>query len=596
MNTFKSFRPSEKLAVLITAGIFLLSAFAVYKTAQYTYGSETPKNGGSLTEGVIGYARFINPLLASTDADKDLTTLIYSGLLKVNDKGELAPDLAESWSISPDGLTYTVNIKPSATFHDGEPVTADDIEFTIQKAINPAVKSTQASNWTGIAVTKVNPYQLTFTLKKPYSPFAENLTLGILPKHIWESVSDEAFDVSTYNKEPIGSGPYKIKKTKQDRSGLYEYYELTPFSGYTLGAPFIEKFSLKFYKNEDDLISAFKDNDIDLIGGLSPEYASSSLSNAKMINSATLPRTFALFFNQNVDPVLINKEVRKALDISVDRNQLISLVLKNYGVPSNSPLPTYLHNLAIQAFASSSASAAIAGSATSTTEKMLGQNQDTTTNIDTARKLLESNGWKLNTNIEGLGLPTDAIGVYEKVNAKNEKLTFSFTITTANSPELKQVAEALRTQWAKIGANVKIEIYENSDLTQKIIRPRKYSALLFGQETDRDMDLYPFWHSSQRVDPGLNIALYANIKADEALENTRATNDIQKQFSARVQFEKEIQNDIPAIFLFSPEYIYASNIQIKNMNIDTITESRERLSNINSWYLKTKFIWKKSNN
>lgn len=563
-------RPSEKLAVILTIGIFLLSGFAVYKTAEHKYGTEVPTNGGEVHEGVIGYARFINPVLAFTDADKDLTNLIYSGLLKANEKGELIGDLAETWSVSEDGLVYTVHIRPSAQFHDGEPVTTEDIEFTIQKVTDPTIKSSKATSWSGVTVTKTSPYEMTFTLKKPYAPFIENLTLGILPKHIWSTVAAEAFDVSSYNKEPIGSGPFKIKSTKQDKSGLYEYYELQPFEKYSLGAPFLKKVTFTFFRNEAELSDAFIDKTINSVGGISPQIAQTTFADAEKIEKTTLPRTFALFFNQNTDPVLINKEVRKALSISLDRTAIVNQVLKGYGTPAFSPLPVRQAST-VQGDQNKTLN-------TSATEST------STDGIAEAKKLLEANGWKIGTSTGD---------VYEKVTANKQKLRLAFTITTSNSPELVESAEILKTQWAKIGADIRVEIYESSDLSQKIIRPRKYSALLFGQATGRDMDLYPFWHSSQRVDPGLNIALYANINADKALENARSTSDTTKQAAALAEFEKEIANDIPAIFLFSPDYTYGLNTNIQNIQIKTLTEPSERFSNIYEWYTKTKFIWKK---
>lgn len=581
-------RPSEKLAALITAGIFVLSGFAVYQTAKHNYGTEVPQAGGVIREGVIGYARFINPLLAFTDADKDLTTLIYSGLLKVNSEGTLVGDLAESWSVSDDGLIYTVHLRADAQFQDGEPVTADDIEFTIQKAVDPLIKSPRAVNWSGVTVAKVSPYEITFTLKKPYAPFAENLTMGILPKHIWESVAPEAFDVSTYNKEPIGSGPYKIKTTKQNTSGLYEYYELEPFEKYALGEPYIKKVVLTFFTNEEDLSQAFIDNEINLVGGISPELASATFKDAVHVEETALPRIFALFFNQNTDPVLINKEVRKALNISVDRTALVTETLKGYGIPAYSPLPDSLRQALVTSIASTS-SATLGASVTTSTGTAQATETSMAEKVSEARALLEANGWKIPTSTS----TTTSNTVYEKTAANGQKLRLSFTISTSNSPELKQMAESLRDQWAKIGAEVKIDVYENTDLTQKIIRPRKYSALLFGQVTGREMDLYPFWHSSQRVDPGLNIALYANIKADKALETARSTSDRTKQLSALNEFDREITADIPAIFLFSPEYIYGANIDIKNIHTGTLGEPSERFSNIQEWYTDTKFTWKK---
>ncbi len=581
MKIFKSMRPSEKLAAIIALIVFIISGATLYASAQHTYGTEIPVAGGSIHEGTVGYARFINPLLAFTDTDKDLTTLVYSGLLKATPNGTLIPDIAESVTVSTDGLTYDVKLKQGLTFHDRTPVTADDVEFSILRAIDPLTKSVKAVNWAGVTIEKIGPYELRFTLKKPYAPFEENLTMGILPKHIWQGVSPEAFDVSTNNRQPVGSGPYKIKSAKQNADGLYENYELIPFEQYALGAPFIEKITLSFFTNEQDAINAYLQGDIDTLGGISPSLADRIIKNndAPHIIKNSLPRVFGVFFNQNIEPVLINKEVRKALNESIDRDAMIAEILKGYGEEANSPIPPNLSHLARlpQSVASSSDAGPssidlVANTASTTALDYIGK----------GKKILEDAGWKIGTSSDS---------VYEKKGKeKTEKL--AFTITTSNSPELKQAADILQRQWTKLGAEVKIEIFESSDLTQKVIRPRKYGALLFGQIVGRDLDLYPFWHSSQRVDPGLNIALYANIKADKALEAARGA-DPNGRTTARAEVEHEIANDIPAIFLFSPEFIYLSNKEIHNLDIGSMTEPAERFMNIHKWYLKTDYTWAK---
>lgn len=567
-------RPSEKLAAIITIIVLLISGISLYYSAKSTYGSIVPIKGGELHEGTVGYARFINPLLAFTDTDKDLVSLIYSGLLKPTPEGGLEVDLAESWAVSEDGLIYTIKLKPDAVFHDGHPVTADDIEFTIQRAADPAVKSVKAANWTGVTVEKVNSAEIRFILKKPYAPFLENLTLGILPKHIWEGVTPEAFDVSTFNKEPIGSGPYKVKSTTQDGTGLYTHYELEPFAEYALGEPYIQKVTFDFYGNEEAATEALLDGDIDALGGLSPDLAahiSDEAGDDIALLKSNLPRIFGLFFNQNSQQIFLNKEVRLALNQSIDRKAMVDSILKGYGSPAYSPIPQTNSHIV-----SSTPNSTTTASTTSTS---IAAQYDA--DIAGAIATLEKAGWKKGTD-----------GIYEKkVGDAMQRLSFS--ITTSNSPELKAAAEFLKTSWAAIGAEVRIDIFESSDLAQKVIRPRKYEALLFGQVVGRDIDLYPFWHSSQRNDPGLNIAMYANIKTDKALEAARSSSDTAKQLSARKEFETEILNDVPAIFLFTPNYIYAQNPHMQNTKIDNITEPSERFIYIHKWYLKTSYTWKK---
>ncbi len=574
-SLYKAFRPTEKLVFLSAFIVFAVSTLSLFSKVNDVYSVELPAYGGTYTEGVVGYARFINPLLGYTDADKDMIGLVYSGLLKATPEGRLVADLAKSWEVSEDGLTYTFTLKDGLTFQDGKSLTTDDIEFTITKAQDPLIKSPRAENWTGVTLEKISPTEIKFILKKPYAPFLENMTLGILPRHIWANIEPEAFDINTYNREPIGSGPYKIKKAYRDETGIYEHYELVPFDKYSLGKPYIKQLVVKFYKNEAAALAAYSNGDIEALGGIAPEQANKLKSDQRNIQSTPLPRVFGLFFNQSNAPVLVNKEVREALNASVNRLALIDAILQGWGAISKSAIP---RGLSKSTEISNTAAATNLASSTNTLDRLNDEY------IEAGKKILIAKGWKLNS-----------AGIFEKQtkNGKNtETQTLRFSISTSNVPELKHSAEILRDTWTKLGADVKVEIFEPSDLTQKVIRPRKYDSLLFGNVVGRDLDLYPFWHSSQRNDPGLNIALYTNIKADKVLETIRTTSDETKKLEAYRVFENEIQNDIPAIFLYSPDYIYATTKDIHNLEISNITTPSERFMNVHKWYLETEKVWK----
>ncbi len=566
---YKAFRPTEKLIFIIAGIALVVSTISIFSKVNNLYSVELPTHGGTYTEGIVGYARFINPLLGYTDADKDMIGLVYSGLLKATPEGHLMADLAKSWEVSEDGLTYTFVLKDGLTFQDGQPLTTDDIEFTITKAQDPLIKSPRAENWTGVTLEKISSTEIKFILKKPYAPFLENMTLGILPKHIWSTIEHEAFDINTYNREPIGSGPYKIRKAYRDDTGIYEHYDLIPFENYSLGKAYIERLVIKFYKNETEALAAYIEGDIEALGGIAPEEAKKLKENQYNLQSTPLPRVFGLFFNQSSAPVLVNKEVRDALNVSINRLSLIDTILQGWGAISKSAIPRGL-----------SKSTEIGGAVgTSTASSTMDDEY-----IEAGKKILLAKGWKLNSS-----------GIFEKQTkaAKStETQTLRFSISTSNVPELKRSAEILKETWTKLGADVKVEIFEPSDLTQKVIRPRKYDSLLFGNVVGRDLDLYPFWHSSQRNDPGLNIALYTNIKADKALETIRTTSDETKKLEAYTAFDKEIQNDIPAIFLYSPDYIYATSKDIHNLEISNITTPSERFMNVHTWYLETEKVWK----
>lgn len=208
------FSLTEKLVFYVILGIFVISALVMFWKVSNSFIVEVPTSGGKFTEGVVGIPRFINPLLAVSDADKDLTALVYSGLLRGTPNGNLVPDLAESYTVSPDGLSYNFIIRNNAKFQDGTDVTADDVLYTVKQAQNPLIKSPKQGNWAGISIEKISNKEVAFILKKPYAPFLENATLGILPKHLWNSGDSDQFTFNQYNNQPIGAGPYEVKSVK----------------------------------------------------------------------------------------------------------------------------------------------------------------------------------------------------------------------------------------------------------------------------------------------------------------------------------------------------------------------------------------------
>ena len=554
----KSFSLTEKTVFYFFAVVFIAGSLLLLNKVNQLFLVEIPTNGGTLKEGIIGSPRFINPILATSNADRDLCALIYSGLLKATPDGELELELAEKYEISEDGFVYSFKLKDDIYFHDGSPITTEDIEFTIKATQNNIIKSPKRANWDGVEVKRLNEKEIQFILTQSYAPFLENLIMGILPKHIWGDISSEQFAFSQFNIMPIGAGSYKIDKIKRNSSGILENYQLIPFKKYAAKKPYISKLIIKFYADEDALLTAYDKNEIESINSINPDKIKTlSVGEKNNILSSPLPRIFGVFFNQDEAPLFTNKEIRIALNQALDRERIIKEILDGYGVAIDSPVPRkskYYFS---------------AESNTETNEK-----------INLAKETLQKNGWKLNED-----------GIWEKITRK-QTTVLSFSISTANSPELKAVADLLKQIWEKMGAEINLKIFEIGDLNQNVIRPRKYDTLLFGEVIGRDMDLFAFWHSSQRNDPGLNIAMYANITTDDLLEQIRITANEDSKKEKFETFQKEIAKDVPAIFLYSPDFIYIVPEKIKNILIDKITTPSERFLDIGNWYIKTDKIWK----
>ena len=558
-NTYESFSASGRALFLFFAGVCVISAIALIYLLNAAFLTSVPAYGGSLREGLIGSPRFINPVLALSDSDHDLTSLVYSGLLKATPEGGYAPDLAESYTISPDGKTYTVVLRNNAVFQNGTSVTADDVVFTIQKTQDPALKSPLQANWSGVTVTEIDAHTVQFTLKSPYAPFIDNLTMGILPKSLWQEVSDDEFSFSNLNTSPIGSGPFEIGSISRNSSGIPSSYNLKAFDNYALGRPYLDDITLYFYANEDEVDSALESGEVEAASGLSAANLP-SLGRNEQVVSAPLNRVFGVFFNQNQSIVLRDHAVRQALQDAIDRNALINSVLGGYGTPLEGPVPPSISGAREVSQTNLTADPALA-----------------------ARAELIKAGW-----IAGPG------GVLQKTTGSGKEAqttVLEFSLATGNVPELRAAAQYVQNEWQKMGAKVDVQIYDQGDLSQNVIRPRKYDTLLFGEVIGRELDLFAFWDSSQRTDPGLNIALYANSTADNILEQLRTTNNDTARAKLYTEFEAELNADIPAVFLYAPDFVYIVPTNLQGLNMGFIESPSDRFLSVTNWHRENESVW-----
>jgi peptide/nickel transport system substrate-binding protein len=503
---------------------------------------EVPALGGTISEGIVGTPRFINPVLATSPQDLDLTSLIYAGLTKRNQNGEYVPDMAESINVSEDGLEYNVTLKSKARFHDGSKVTADDVLYTINLVQNPRIKSPQFIKWEGVRVEKISDTEVRFSLKKAYPLFNEVLSLGILPKSLWKNLSDEQFSLSDYNIHPIGSGPFAIDSI-DSVSGIPETYTLTSHKYYTLGRPYLESITIHTYQNEKQLITALNSGDIDRVDSISPNSLNTvkNLSKAHIV-SAKLPRAFTIFVNPNKAEFLSDKNIRQALSLALDRGAIIDTVYKGYAVSLVTPYPFDTD----------------AGT--------------TTANIELAKTYL-------------------AKSKYTKANAST---TFELNLVTTNSDEIRAVADLVKSQWEKIGVKVNVLVYEPSDINQSVIKDRDFQSLLFGSFIGHPSDLYAFWHSSQRTYPGVNISGYVSQRLDKSLEVLRESSDPIALQNAYDLVKKEFEEENPGIFLYSPTLIYINNDSIVSPLPNSLLNASDRFALVNTWYKNTERVWKKT--
>ena len=530
---------SSKERYIIVALILVVvgSIIAIPFTTYFHFTKDAPDYGGRFTEGTVNEPRHINPLLSqASDTDRDLVGLIYSGLLEYNGDSKIVPDLARSYEISSDGLNYTVYLKDSAYWHDGEKVTADDVIFTVQTAQNPDYGSPQRINWQGVELEKINDFAVMFKLQTKYAQFLNNLTIKILPKHIWQDIKPINFALSEFNLKPIGSGPYKFNRLKKDKDGRIQSYQLSAYKNFYGGKPFINDIEIKFFNSEDEMIDAYNKSEVEGLSFISPEKLKKVKFKQRLnLRELQLPRYFAVFFNQNRSAVLSDKNVRLALSHATDKQTIVNTVLGGKGIVINSPIASGI-------------------------------------------LCVPNNVKKYDYDLESA----------KKIVGNKEMV---IKITTSTWPELTEAAKILKEQWEALGAKIEIEILPTPEL-QQAIKDRNYDALLFGAILNTDPDPFSLWHSSQKRDPGLNLSLYGNKTADTLLEEARQTLNPLERAKKYDDFQKLVTEDIPAIFLYNPLYIHGQAKKIKGSNGKLISLPSDRFANLEKWYIETKRVWK----
>ena len=509
-----------------------------------------PANYGHIKEGIVGQPQLINPLYASiSDTDKDLVELIFSGLMKYNGNGEIVPDLISNYTIENGGKNIVFSIKDNIKWHDGAPLTIDDVIFTIELVQKTEYSSPLRTNWLGVEIEKMSEYDALLTLRQAYTGFKESLVnLKIMPKHIWEG---KTFQAMTSNIQlnifhPIGSGPYKIEKVNQNRDKTIKSIALQRNGDYYDNPPYISKIELLFFNNEDELKRNYERGRINSVSIAYHE-------NAQVIE---MPSYYNLFLNNQRKP-LDNKEIRQALTLLTQRDLVSPFLSSFYGLNEPEKTLPFDEEQGISLLEKNSYLIK-EGTRTKTIERSSGFQFTRTLQIGSnnaeVRKLQEclsqDNDIYPSGTISGyFGQETkDAVILFQekykddilvpnnltkgngvvkastikKLNevcfvVPGEEIKMSFVLKTTTHPELIKTANDIKEQWEKYGIEIEVKTYDASAI-KRVITNRDFDILLFGVQLGGILEPTPFYHSSQRVDPGLNLSLYQSTKADEIIE------------------------------------------------------------------------------
>ncbi len=507
-----------------------------------------PIAGGVYSEGIVGTYTNANPIFASSDVDASVSRLLFSGLLSYDADNHLTPELAEKWSVDETGKIYTVNLKQDIRWHDGRPLTAEDVVFTFKTIQNPDARSPFFASWQGIKVASPDEYTVEFTLPNVLASFPHSLTSGIIPKHLLKDVPAADLRGSLFNTiEPVGTGPFRwggvevVGDTPQERE---QRIALSAYDQYHKGRPKLSEFIIRAFLEEPKLIKSFESGELNAVVGVQ-----SMPLHGEQAEELRVPLTGSVMvFFRTTQPALQDSKVRRALTMATNRGDLLRQISQP-AIPVGGPLlPEHLgYN-----------------------ENVLQQGLD----IDAAAALLDEAGWHVDQDS----------GMRQK---DGEPL--SLTLYTLNSAEYAAVAKQLQRQWRSIGVNLSVNSMAQRDL-QTVIDERSYDLLMYGILMGLDPDQFAYWHSSQadvRSQRRLNFSDYNSTDIDEALEAGRTRIDPELRAAKYLPFLETWKADAPAIALYRPRFTYTTYTKVYNLDLKSINSPTDRFNKVEQWMVRT---------
>lgn len=516
---------------------------------------QQPEQGGVYSEALVGSLGRLNPLLDwNNTADRDVDRLLFSGLVRFDERGMPHADLADSWGVSQDGTIYNFTIRSNAVWHDGTPVTSDDVIFTIEmmKSAGSLYPQDIKDLWGRVEVTRLNEKNLKFTLPEPYVPFLDYLTFGVVPKHLLESIPPDQMASAEFNIKPVGTGPYKFDQLIVE-NGQIQGVVLARSTNYYGTPSFIEQVVFRYYPTSADAFEAYRQGEVSAVGQISLDVLNAALEEPNLaLYSSRLPQMgFVLFNLTNPElPFLQDAEVRRALMLGLNRPNIINTVLQGQAFVADSPiLPgSWAYFDGVETFEY---------------------------DPDAAIALLKT---------EGYVIPAGG----GEVRAK-DGIPLAFTMVHPDDAVHTQIAQAIQTQWGRIGVRVELQPQPYDQLVLTTLASRAFQAALVDLNLSRtpDPDPYPFWHQAEAVG-GQNYSGWDNRAASEYLEQARVTADYSLRAKLYRNFQVVFARELPALPLYVPVYSYGVSTQVQGVQIGPLYEPSDRLNTFTRWYLITR--------
>jgi peptide/nickel transport system substrate-binding protein len=519
-----------------------------------------PDVGGTYIEGLAGNPQYINPILCQyNQVDRDICSLVFNGLTKLNERGEVVPDLAEGWDISADHLVYTFHLRRDVRWHDGSPFSADDVIFTVEAIQHPHYQGPPylAELWRSVEIAKVNSHTIRFTLGEPFAPFLDYTTVGILPAHLLAGVPAESLPDDPFSRHPIGTGLFQVEEVNAEHALLQANPDCYG------PKPYLNKIEFRFYPDRESVLDAYEQGEVQGIGRVLPEDLPKVEANARLKLFSARLTGYALIFLNLKDPDLPfsqEKLVRQALLYAIDRQKIVDRVLKGQGLVAHSPIlpETWAYDSDVVRYEC---------------------------DLERAKDLLTEAGWHIPIHLSGTIGDTKgegSEGVREKAGAK-----LAFTLLTDDDPLHIELAEEIARQWEALGVEA-IPRTISSGLVDDFLCPRKFEALLIDLELHGDPDPYPLWHSTQANDEGQNYAGFINYEVDKLLEEARCTTDSGKRAELYHRFQEIFADEVPSLLLYYPICTYAVDEEVKGVQLGPMGDPSGRFCNIAEWYVLTR--------
>lgn len=510
---------------------------------------------------VINYAIWsspkgvFNPVLLNDIYDRRVGELVFSSLLTLDADDNIISALAESYEVSEDNLKITFKLRSNVTWHDGKPFTAKDVAFTFTSIADPNYtgprfaeieklvgaqdyRDGKADTVTGIEV--IDEQTISFTYSEVYAAALANFAIrGILPEHIWGAIPVGEWEQQTeLLTKPIGTGAFKLVNFVPD-----QYVELVRNEAYFLGAPKLEKVILKVSNQETaqgelvngtlDIaaLSSFKQQDLDT-------YTSAG---KKILEYPSASYQFMTMNNEN--PLFADKRVRQAITYAINREGLVNQLLEGHGAIINAPL-------AVSSWAYPKEGLA-----------------DYTYDAAKAQSLLAEAGWTVEN------------GVLQK---EGTAFKVELLVPTGNKVR-EQSAPIIQQNLKDLGIEVNISTMDFASVKAKVYEEHSYEMALMGFSLELDpADAKSYWSSELLGKPSFNFANFNNAQSDTLLNQAAQSLSQDERKVYYNEWAKLLNEEVPFVYLYSPNEARAYNPNIKGYNFSNYIE----FPNIHEWTLE----------